>query len=161
MMKKNLMPSLYRLLKALASNGLNHKPYGIFISHAWNYHSDYLRMIEILYTLNGFEWENCSNYQYGIAPNEIDFFHAHLPSLLRQQIYKSHCVLIMTDIYLENKYWVQKEIDIARELNKPVIAIKSKFLSLIPEKIKESSLEVVDWNPEVIFSAIKKHVNCD
>jgi len=149
------MPRLADIVRSISS--INHKPLSIFISHAWDFHSEYLRLVELLYSIKDFKWHNCTGYQCGLIPEDIDMFHDYLPGLLKDQIRSAHCVLIITDIYMDNEYWIQKEIDIALELNKPVIAIKSQFFTPVPAIIEQAAKEIVEWTPESISSAIRKH----
>ena len=133
------------------------KSYGIFITHAWTFHSDYLRLMELLYSSNEFSWHNCSNYQCDIISKHREQIHSFLPPLLKTQIQNAHCVLLITDLIQEDKYWVKKEIEIAKELNKPIIAIKSHWDTVLPSEIGEKVTEFVDWKPHMIIEAIKRH----
>ncbi len=149
------MPYLYNMLKSISFSDAN-KSYGIFISHAWDFHSEYLRLIELLYSIKDFKWYNCTRYQCDIIPDNIDIFHEYLPGLLMEQIQESHCFLLISDLYREHRYWIQKEMDMAGELNKPIIAIKSRVENSLPSRIVQSAKEIVEWNPESIVNAIKK-----
>jgi len=149
------MTRLADIVRSISSTG--HKHFNIFISHAWDFHSEYLRLVELLYSIKDFKWYNCTGYQCGLIADDIDMFHDYLPGLLKNQIWSAHCVLIITDIYMDNEYWIQKEIDIALEFNKPIIAIKSRFVTPVPAIIEQAATAIVEWTPESISEAIRKH----
>jgi hypothetical protein len=151
------MTALTNILKSLASPVESVKSYGIFISHAWDYHSEYLKLVELLYSIKDFRWHNCTDYQYDTIPRDIDAFHDYLPAILNRQIQNAHCMLLVTDLYREHRYWIQKELDIGRILDKPIIALQSRWFFAIPRQILSAAREIVEWNPATIVNAIKRH----
>ncbi|OHD71140.1 MAG: hypothetical protein A2W19_03875 [Spirochaetes bacterium RBG_16_49_21] len=152
------MTVLTNILKFIAASDAGVKSYGVFISHAWTFHADYLKLIELLYSIKDFRWHNTARYQYDTIPaDDVDLFHDYLPGLLKEQIQNAHCILLLADLFRENKYWPQKEADIGRELGKPIIAIQSRWFYSIPRQIFKEANEIVEWNPDIIASAIKRH----
>jgi len=94
--------------------------YNIFISHAWDYNDEYYRLEELLNDADGFEWKNYSVPEHDEIDSTSD---EELEEALRNQIRPTNVVLITSGMYVAYREWIQKEIDIALEMNKPIIGI--------------------------------------
>lgn len=65
------------------------------------------------------------------------------------------CVLILAGVYATYSKWINIEIQLAKEMNKPIIAIEpwgSERTSLI---VKNNANKIVRWNTSSIISAIR------
>jgi hypothetical protein len=60
-------------------------------------------------------------------------------------------------MYVSYREWIQKEIDIAREMNKPIIAIAPRGSQKIPQAVQDAADEVVGWTTASITDAIRRH----
>ncbi len=130
--------------------------YDIFICHNWDYHPDYLMLVELLYTIRGCTWRNHANYRLDSFSIDEDISSERISSIVREQIASSHCLIVISDMYRENSRWIQKEIDIALGLKKPIMALKSRWLLDIPRQVKNSADAVVGWNMKEIQAAAAK-----
>ena len=66
------------------------------------------------------------------------------------------CVLILAGVYATYSKWINIEIELAKELNKKIIAIEpwaSKSTSTI---VKNSADRIVGWNTDSIVNAIRE-----
>lgn len=52
---------------------------------------------------------------------------------------------------------MQYEIDLARIMNKPIIAISPRGNTLMPQAVSSVSRTIVNWNTSSIVSAIRKY----
>lgn len=130
------------------------KTYGLFISHAWEYSDQYRRIEAMLNDAPHFAWRNYS------VP-EHDPLHAktnrELEAALRNQIKPASAVIILAGMYVSYREWIQKEIDIAREMGKPIIAIAPRGSQKIPQAVQEAADVVVGWTTASITDAIRRY----
>ena len=131
--------------------------YDLFISHAWRYHDDYDRLVELLNKAPNFKWRNYSvpKHDPAIDPN-TDAGFQELKAALGEQIRPVNCVLIVSGMYAAHRRWIQVEMDIASEYGKPMIGVKPWGQERIPTEVQEAVKEMVGWNTDTIVAAIRK-----
>lgn len=136
----------------------NLKSYNLFISHAWFYSKGYEKLVELLNEAKLFNWRNYSvpSHKPVVDPNTIAGKRT-LTLELDQQIRPIHCFLIMAGMYANHKEWLQKEIEIAKAYNKPIIGLVPWGQVRTPLYIQQVSNEMVNWNTASIVSAIRRH----
>ncbi len=130
----------------------------IFIAHGWENSPHIHRLTEMLNRANEFDKEfayvNHGNFDRSALSDETV---NDLNSALRQQMTKADVALVMTDIYHDHKEWINKEIKLAKDLDIPVILIRS-FESLeTPPELEEIADEIVVFDPEEIMKKIKSY----
>lgn len=130
------------------------KTYGVFVSHAWEHHEDYDRVVKILNDAALFFWKNYSVPEHDPLGARTD---AKLEEALRRQIRPTHVVIILSGMYAAYSKWIKKEIDIALEMGKPVIGVKPWGHERVPTAVQDVVKEIVGWNTASIVSAIRKH----
>ena len=79
-----------------------------------------------------------------------------LRDALHNQIRPTHVVLILAGMYVNHRQWIQEEINIAKSLSKPIIAIKPWGNTLMPTVVQDCADEIVGWNTSSIVAAIRK-----
>lgn len=134
------------------------KTYDLFISHSWKYHNEYNRLVRLLNETRNFKWRNYSSPQHDpvIDPNT----HVGKEELIRElkeQIRPVNCVLVLSGLYVSYSEWIQKEIDIAKDYDKPIIGIKPWGREKVPRAVQEAADEIVGWNTTSIINAIRRH----
>ena len=82
---------------------------------------------------------------------------AALTHALRRQIRPVNCVLILAGMYAAHRKWIQKEIDIAQELAKPIVGLKPRGQQRVPTAVSNAANEMVGWNTQSIVRAIRVH----
>lgn len=140
------------------------KIYNLFISHAWKYNSDYYSLESKLKEYSNSHWNfNFKNYSVPqhnpILDPDSDYSRKILESELEGQIKPSSCILVISGMYVAHKYWIQKEIELAKKHNKVIIGIRPWGAERIPSIISENATDIVSWNTESIVNAIKKYCN--
>lgn len=132
------------------------KTYDLFISHAWAYNSEYYRLIKLLDAATNFKYRNYSVPEHDpvIDPNTI-VGRTKLTKLLDQQIKPVNIVLIISGMYVNHKYWLQKEIELATNYNKPIIGVLPQGQERSPTLIQNTAT-MVRWNTESIVAAIRQ-----
>ena len=130
------------------------KSYRVFVSHAWEYTDQYRRLEKMLDEAPEFDYSNYS------VP-EHDPLHAkmkkELVEALYNQIRPTNVVIIIAGMYVPYREWIQKEIDIAVEMGKPIIGITPRGSQKIPQAVQDVAEEIVSWNTSSIVNAIRKY----
>jgi len=129
------------------------KEYNIFISHAWDYNDDYYRLENMLDNAEDFEWRNYSVPEHDAIDSDDD---KELEDALRNQIRPASVVLITSGMYIPYRKWIQKEIDIAIDMEKPIIAVIPWGSQKIPQEIEEVADAIAGWNTISIVEAIEE-----
>ena len=128
--------------------------YRLFISHAWDYHDDYIRLVNLLKEANNFSWINYS------VPRDEKFKKMstlQLKEELRQQIRPVNCFLALAGVYMSYSDWIQFEIDFAVSLGKPIIGVRPWGNTNVSTAVSSVAKEIVGWNTDSIVSAIRKY----
>ena len=137
------------------------KTYYLFISHAWRYHDDYDRLVNLLNVAQvadpGFAWHNYSSPLHNPAVDpDTEVGGRALRRELEQQIRPTSCVLIISGMYVPYSYWIQTEIDIAQSYSKPSVGIRPRGQERVPLVVQQASNEMVGWDTSSIVAAIKR-----
>lgn len=117
--------------------------YKIFISYTGEEDEEYLTFIQKLSSANDFEYEN-----YGII-EKID------ENDLREQIKPAEIVIILSGLYNKNKPLIKKQLDIAVNLEKPIVVIRPYGMENVPPELEEIAEDVVGWNAPCIVESIE------
>jgi len=125
----------------------------IFISHAWEQNPDYNRIVGMLDGAPLFTWHNSSvPYQ-----NPLDMgTQRRLEDQLYDQIKPAQIVVILSCMQFDYRYWIQKQIDIAQELNKPIIGVTPWEKENVLNMVQSAANEMVGWDTQSIVDAIRK-----
>jgi hypothetical protein len=131
------------------------KTYVGFISHAWNYHDEYLRLENMLKSAPQFKFRNASVPCTNCLPPPLN--KSKIQEALDEQIRISNVVLILSGMHAAHSEWVDTEISIAAKYQKPIIGVIPRGQKKIPKIVQESAKELVHWNTDSIVEAIRKH----
>jgi hypothetical protein len=132
----------------------NLKRYRGFISHAWDYNEDYYTLDTKLKNYPNFDWYNYSVPKHDALDTATD---EELEQALKDQIRPTNIVLILAGMYVNHRKWIQKEIEIAQSMQKPIIGIKPRGQQKIPQAVQDAAIEMVGWNIDNIVRAIRDH----
>ena len=127
------------------------KEYPIFVSHCWDYCTDYNRLENRLNKAKYFKFRNYS------VPKDDNFdtkTDRQLEAALRNQIRPAHTVLIIAGMYYKHRKWIQKEIDIALGMKKNIVVVKPRGAQRMPQELQQFP-QVVGWNTDSIVHAIR------
>jgi hypothetical protein len=130
------------------------KSYAVFISHAWTYSADYYRLEKMLHEAPNFKWRNCSVPKHDALDTATN---AELIAALRRQISPTNIVLILAGMYVPHSKWIQREIDIALGMKKPIVGIVPWGQERTPQEVQSAAKEMVGWNTSSIVSAIRRY----
>lgn len=127
--------------------------YNLFISHSWAYSNEYDKLIDLLNANPYFYYKN-----YSVPKN--DPIHganndAQLKEAIRRQMQSTSCVLIPAGVYATYSKWINIEINLAKAMNKKIIAIEPWGSARTSTVVKENADVVVGWNTNSIIKAIR------
>ncbi|HCL4480003.1 TPA: TIR domain-containing protein [Clostridium botulinum] len=128
--------------------------YNLFISHAWDYNSDYYSLINKLNAYPYFSYKNYSVPEHDALDTNTN---TELYESLKKQIAPTSVVLIIAGMYYNHREWIQKEINIAKAYNKPIIAIRPWGAEKMPTEVSNEATVVVNWNIDSIVQAIRNY----
>ncbi len=131
------------------------KLYSLFISHSWTYGDAYDRLVGMLNEHPNFKWRDYS------VPKNDPIHNApttdKLEAAIREQMRHASCVLIMAGKYSTFSKWINREIMIANELEKPILAITPWGASQISTVVAAAADEIVKWQSSSIVEAIRNN----
>ncbi len=128
------------------------KYYPVFISHAWDYSADYYRLERMLNKARYFKWGNCSVPRHDSFDTRTD---AELEEALKNQISSAKVVVIISGMYVKHHKWIQKEIDIALEMHKPIMALKPRGSQKMPLEIEAIDPDPKGWSTSTVVNSIR------
>ena len=127
--------------------------YNLFISHSWSYSDAYNKLTSLLDNANYFTYKNYS------VPKDDPIHNANndkeLYKAIKQQIRYASVVIILAEVYSSYSKWIDKEIKIAEELGKPILAIEPWASDKTSLKVKNAADKIVKWNTDSIIRAIR------
>lgn len=129
----------------------------LFISHSWSYDKNYQSLIEKLRERSYFSFSDYS------VPKD-DPLHTNgtdkdLKEAIDRQMKSCGVIIILAGVYASYSKWINKEIEIAKQYNKPILAIEpwgSEKTSAVVKNAAEENGKVVKWNTESIVAAIRE-----
>lgn len=128
------------------------KTYNLFISHAWDYNSDYYNLVDLLTNCPSFSFKNYSVPQHDALNTKTN---KELEEALNRQIAPTSVVLIIAGMYYNHRKWIQKEIEIANQKGKPIIVIRPRGAQVMPAELTSEQYVKVNWNTSSIVDAIE------
>ncbi|EAK0440216.1 TIR domain-containing protein [Campylobacter lari] len=125
--------------------------YYVFISHSWTYDNEYSRVVELLDQSN-LKWRD-----YSIPKN--DPIHTtgsdkELEQAIEKKIKCCSCVIVLAGVYSTYSKWINKEVQIAKRLNKKVIAIEKWGSERTSKFVKEHADKIIKWQSGSLANAI-------
>lgn len=141
-----------KLLEYLFGDEKPEKNQRLFISHSWKSDKDYWTLIR------RFEYYNFDFYNHSIPEEKaVDAeTTTKIEKSIRNKIWGCSKVLVLAGPYANN-YWIKKEIEIAKQLNKEVIAIRPWNQKGIPKYLENNADKIVGFNANTIIELIKNN----
>lgn len=127
--------------------------YNLFISHSWAYGDAYEKLTDMLRTKKYF------NYRDYSVPKNDPIHNApytyQLKEAIQRQMQPASCVLILAGVYATYSKWINIEIELAKSMNKKIIAIEPWGSEKTSTVVKSAADSIVKWNTDSIVSAIR------
>ncbi|MBO3399096.1 TIR domain-containing protein [Clostridium perfringens] len=135
--------------------------YNIFISHAWTRTNEYDRIKDFLMDsrLNFADYSVPSTDPLNITARTDASRDKQLEDGIRNQISHSSVVIIIGGMFFYYRKWIQKEFEIAQEMDKPIVVVKPYGNRLMPIELKDKpNCIYVNWNGNSIREAVKEAI---
>lgn len=131
--------------------------YNIFISHSWKYNDEYNKLIKYIEDRPLLRIKNLSvPIENPILLNWNFVSNKLLHEKLDNKIRLANIFIVFAWMYTNYSKWINKEIEIAKRYNKPILVIKPYWQILIPTFLQLNWTSIVWWNYENIVSEIRK-----
>lgn len=131
--------------------------YDVFITHAWRYHADWTALSTLLEGDTEALWRNYSIPWYDPAfdPN-TPIGRDHLHVWLESQIRPVQAVLFLTGVHAVNsaRKWLDLELEMARRLAKPVIALPPVGAEAVAPEAAALADRTAGWNLAALRAAV-------
>ncbi len=141
------------IIKRIGGKNMS-KQYHLFISHSWTYSDAYDKLSSLLRNKPYFTYSD-----YSVPKN--DPIHTkgtdnELNEAIQRQISACGVIIILAGVYSTYSKWINKEIEIAKKLRKPIIAVEPWGSERTSVVVKKSADKIVKWNSDSIIAAIKE-----
>ena len=130
------------------------KMFRIFISHSWAYSSQYDKIEEFL------QQEKIEYYNHSVPkddPIHTNGTDKDLAAKIEAKVKGCSCIIILAGVYASYSKWVNKEIEMAKKYNKPIIAVEYWGSERTSRVVKDAATTVVKWNSKSVANAVKKY----
>jgi hypothetical protein len=126
--------------------------YAVFISHAWHRDEEYRRVETMLDEAANFRWRNLSVPEHdpvsADAGRSIEYY-------LRNHMRDACVFLLCAGMYVSHSEYIQFEIDFARRIGRPIIAIAPWNAARLPNGA-QYAVETVSRSDSLV-AAIRQH----
>ncbi len=132
------------------------REYRIFVSHAWDYNSEYYRLLEMLDNAPNFNYRNYSVPEHD--PVKLSRkTKKELKEALDRQIKPTQCIIVIAGMYAAYREWIEFEIGVANYYEKPIIGIWPRGARQTPSIVSQNAIDMVGWNTNSIVQAVRKY----
>lgn len=132
--------------------------YNLFISHSWAYSDAYEKMTGLLDSQ--VSKDSDFNYKNYSVPKNDPIHNAdndkQLRAAIEAQMRYASCILILAGVYATYSKWINIEIELAKKLNKKIIAIEPWGAEKTSTVVKNNADIIVGWNGASVVRAIKE-----
>jgi hypothetical protein len=102
----------------------------------------------------GFRWKNCCRDDIVFGTRNL-FERIQHKRTLKEYIYSSDVVIVISDMYRFSKYWINFEIDKAKSYNKYIIGLRPwRSLNPTPKKIAKNADILINLKSDELIDAI-------
>lgn len=132
------------------------KIYRLFISHSWAYGDAYDKLVSFFNEHPNFKWIDHSvpkDDPIHNAPSEQALYEA-----IKNQMRTVNCVVMLAGVYSAYSKWINKEIEIAKDVfSKSLIAVEPWASERTSKLVKDNADVIVKWQSKSIVDAIRSH----
>ena len=132
------------------------KNYRLFISHSWTYGDAYEKLVSFFDEHPNFKWIDYSvpkDDPIHDAKNQTELYNA-----IKKQIAPVNCVIILAGVYSTYSKWINKEIEISKEVfSKPIVAVEPWGSEKTSKIVKDNADTIVKWQSSSIVNAIRDY----
>lgn len=132
----------------------------LFISHSWRYNNEYQSLVDLLNSRGYFSFKD-----YSVPRNDpirITSKYAYERKLregIIDQMRFCDVVILIAGKYVTYSDSIQMELEIAKNMGKPILAIRPYGADQTTSLAEIYANEIVNWNSDSIVSAIRRLSN--
>jgi len=130
----------------------------VFISHAWDYSNHYETLASWIFEEKWRVGQASLDFRDYSIPKSAPILNIKNTQHLRLAIYaniiRSHVVVIPSGMYAAHSYWIQKEIDGAKQYGKPILAVNPWGQQKKAGVVLNNADDGVGWNKQPLINAI-------
>lgn len=130
----------------------------VFISHSWSYSGHYDTLSDWIFNNDWSIGQASLDFRDYSVPSNDPVHDADNDSQLRQALYnqiaRSHVIVIPTGMYAAYSKWIQKEIDGAADMGKPILAVNPWGAQRTSTDVVSAATKVVGWNSGSVIDGI-------
>jgi hypothetical protein len=130
----------------------------VFISHAWKYSDHYETLEKWIFRESWSSGQASLDFRNFSIPKDDPIHNVQNTNQLQQaitnQIARSHVVVIPSGMYANYSNWIRKEIDGAKAMGKPILAVNPWGQEKKSGVVLNNSDLGVGWNKEPLINAI-------
>lgn len=127
--------------------------YNLFISHSWTYSDAYEKLVNLLDSNPYFNYKNYSVPKNDPIHNATN--QQMLKNAIRNQMLHASCVIVLAGVYSTYSKWINIELQLAKELNKKIIAVEPWGSEKTSAVVKSYADVTVKWQSDSIIKAIR------
>lgn len=128
--------------------------YNLFISHSWAYKKAYNDLKGLLNAKLYFSYKDYS------VPEDDPIHNAgsdsELKAAIKRQMQPASCIIILAGVYATYSKWINIEIELAKSMNKKIIAIQPWAAERTSSVVKNAADKIVGWNTNSVVGAIRE-----
>lgn len=113
-------------------------------------------MVDLLNSKSYFDWHNYS------VPEKDKYNTSTVSGLKRviknKQIKPSSLVIVLAGMYAEHSTWIGREMNMADELDKPILAVKPHGNTRMPKDVRDRADKTVNWNTNSVVKGVRELV---
>ncbi len=128
--------------------------YHLFISHSLNHQIQYDKLKNLLDNKSHFSYKDYSVSQED--PIYTNGTEKQLKEKIKEQMKHCRVILILAGVNATYRKWTTIEIEIAKELEKRIIAIEPWGSEKTSQLVKDNADRIVKWNTKSIVDAIRE-----
>ena len=132
--------------------------YDIFITHAWRYHDDWIRLGNLFDAEKSIKWRNFSVpwYDPALDPN-TELGAKAIRNWIDGQIRPVIGTVFLDGVYAvkSTRVWLELEVELSRTHKKPVVALPAHGTTTVSAEAAALADQVVDWNAIGIVRALE------
>jgi len=133
--------------------------YDIFITHAWRYHDDWIKLSNLLDAHKSIKWRNFSVpwYDPALDPN-TELGARAIRNWLDGQIRPVIGTILLDSVYAvrSTRKWLNLEIELSRAHAKPVLAISAYGTTSVSSEAIGLSDGIAAWDAAEIVESLEK-----
>jgi hypothetical protein len=130
----------------------------VFISHSWSYSGHYEKLAEWIFQSTWTSGQNPIRFVDTSVPRTDPIHNAPNEHKLQERIYDrigaSHIVVCPTGMYSSHSKWIGKEIDGAKLLKRPLLAVNPWAQERKSLVVAENADLQVGWNGDSVVKGI-------